>query len=777
MAGRTNDDEDGDWDPAADADEIITDEMRAAEADALKQNDTKEEKRTQQLLKTMDSKKERKRIDSLHSLLDKTAVYSQFVSSQIKAVDANIQGQIQGTGDKAGKRKASDNQNGRGKKTKDGKGDPKFVGVKESSKEARPEGQPTLITGGSMRDYQLQGTAWLISLYENGMNGILADEMGLGKTVQTIAMMAYLFEKGVAGTFLVVAPLSTVTNWYREVHFWTKEAMKAQIYHGTAAERTELRKEWGSQEKVNVVITSFEIAMRDVAHFQKGTSKGNKTWKYLAVDEGHRLKNKDCRLIRELKTIPSDNRLLLTGTPLQNDLNELWSLLNFLLPNIFDNLASFQSWFDFDAGALDHDKILQEESQNAIVGKLHSILKPFLLRRQKMDVDLEIPRKKEIILYCSNTSEQQWMYKNLIKYASIIPPEKVEEGPMGKGHRFKKDVCYDEDLVTEHQFSKALDNEDDLGELESAKKTKKHGGRRGSGTPQALAPTQTKAKTSLKNRLMQMRKICNHPFLFEEVDTEYDTTETIIEMSGKMKLLDRLLSKLHAGGHKVLIFSQMTKLLTILEDFLHFREIKYCRIDGGVGMLERQAQMDLFNNDPEYSVFLLSTRAGGLGINLVAADTVIIYDSDWNPQADLQAQDRCHRIGQKKPVLVYRLCASGTVEEKILERAANKRRLEKMVVSNGKFVNAGAVQKADQVEALNAEELLQLLQDRYADEKKDMLDMTDKQIDEVMDRTALFRDGDKAAGKKGAAKEKAKTGVGYDICEEVEDGGFLSGLA
>lgn len=383
-------------------------------------------------------------------------------------------------------------------------------------------------------------------------------------------------------------------------------------------------------------------------------------------------------------------------------------------------------------------------------------------------------------MYCSNTEEQQWMYKNLIQYASIVPPEEVDEGPMGRGERYKKDVCYDDDLVTENQFSKAMDDEDDatgaLAALQSSKKAKKHGGRP---APKVVAPPRAKGKkTSLKNRLMQMRKICNHPFLFEEVDTVDETTETIIEMSGKMKLIDRLLPKLQAGGHKVLIFSQMTKLLTILEDYLHYREIQYCRIDGGVGMVERQEQMDRFNTNPDYQVFLLSTRAGGLGINLVSADTVIIYDSDWNPQADLQAQDRCHRIGQKNPVLVYRLCASGTVEEKILERAANKRRLEKMVVSNGKFVNAGAVEKSENIQALNEEELLELLEDRYADDKVNARDLTDEQLDEVMDRGALFRDGDARQTKPKAKKGNAtKTGVGYEVCADVEDSGFLAGLS
>lgn len=279
---------------------------------------------------------------------------------------------------------------------------------------------------------------------------------------------------------------------------------------------------------------------------------------------------------------------------------------------------------------------------------------------------------------------------------------------------------------------------------------------------------------------MQLRKICNHPFLFEEVDTESGTSENIVTISGKMKLLDRLLPRLVADGHKVLIFSQMTKVLTILEDYLHFRSFRYCRIDGGVSLAERQQQMDEFNTDPNVNVFLLSTRAGVLGINLVSADTVVIFDSDWNPQADLQAQDRCHRIGQKNPVLVYRLCAAGTVEEKILERAANKRRLEKMVVSNGKFVKAGAVQKSDEVQALNEEELLQLLEDRYADQKTTMSrDMTDEEITQVMDRSSLLGNQKPKAGKKRASggSKPATKGRGFDVCEEEEGSSFLSGLS
>jgi ATP-dependent DNA helicase len=517
--------------------------------------------------------------------------------------------------------------------------------------------------------------------------------------------------------------------------------------------------------QVHVVVTSFEIAMRDVAYFQRPGRWSR--WKYLAVDEGHRLKNKDCRLIRELKSIPVDNRLLLTGTPLQNDLTELWSLLNFILPEIFDSLAAFQSWFDFDSSNIvDAKRIIQQEQENSIVAKLHSIMKPFMLRRQKKDVDLDIPLKKEIVVYCSSSEQQIEMYMNILKYRSVKPPEDSDdEIVMGRGMREKDDVCYDEDNLTEQQFTDAVEKEKDMDEIEENSVVRKHGtGKKTLSRANAIKSKKVQSgvkKTSLNNMLMQLRKVCNHPYLFEEMDP-MSTDESIVTNSGKMALLDRLLPTLFAEGHKVLIFSQMTKMLAIIEDYMILRKFTYCRLDGSTKLDERQEQMDEFNNCPTMNCFLLSTRAGGLGINLVAADTVIIFDSDWNPQADLQAQDRCHRIGQKNPVLVYRFCAAHSVEEKMIEKASNKRRLEHLVVSNGKFVEAGATSTKDNIKSIDVNELMDMLKDNYADQKVKGT-LSDDDVRALMDRSSLFR----VAGKPAPTKSKL-----FKVLED--DGGDVS---
>ena len=235
----------------------------------------------------------------------------------------------------------------------------------------------------------------MIALFENGLNGILADEMGLGKTVQVISFFAYMYEMKVKGPYLIVAPLSTLGNWMAELRRFCP-SIPAVLYHGTPAQRVDKRKCILAESKLGfpVVVTSFEVVMSDRKYL------ANLDWKYMVVDEGHRLKNLNCRLIRDLKTFKSANRLLLSGTPLQNNLSELWSLLNFLLPDIFDDLSSFQRWFDFAP-----DTELGDESE-AILTKLHSVLRPFLLRRLKMDVDLAIPSKKETLVFCAMTSKQ-----------------------------------------------------------------------------------------------------------------------------------------------------------------------------------------------------------------------------------------------------------------------------------------------------------------------------------------------------------------------------------
>tara|TARA_B110001452_G_scaffold210850_1_gene181286 strand:- start:969 stop:2966 length:1998 start_codon:yes stop_codon:yes gene_type:complete len=541
--------------------------------------------------------------------------------------------------------------------------------------------QPKLVTGGEMRPYQLVGVHWLVGLYENGLNGILGDEMGLGKTVQSVALLAHLVSNNVAGPFMVVGPLSTLHNWKNEFTKWAP-SLEAVIYHGSKEERAQIRGTMmrGKQsERWPVLITSFEIIIRDAKDLRKIP------WKFVIIDEGHRLKNMNCRLIRELKTICDTNvggnpcnRLLLTGTPLQNNLTELWALLNFLLPSIFDDLESFQAWFDFDFKSESVDeKVLQGEMENSVVTKLHQILRPFLLRRLKADVELSVPKKYEYILFAWLSDWQRSMYTDI------------------------------KDKALKDSAGKAI---------------------------------------NAQNVLMQLRKCCNHPYLFEwPVDPatgQESIDEVLVHASGKMQLLDRIMTKLKAqGDHKVLIFSQMTRMLDILEDYLTLRGYKFRRLDGSVSATDRMHAMNEFNSDKSIDAFLLSTRAGGLGINLVAADTCIIFDSDWNPHADLQAQDRCHRIGQTKTVIVYRLSTADTVEDKILEAAKQKLKLEQLVVSKGKFKDIGA--KTDKNEQLKVGELKDLLAfdpSKTALGKKNKV-ITEEELEIVLDREGGEKEG------------------------------------
>jgi len=500
----------------------------------------------------------------------------------------------------------------------------------------------------------------------------------MGKTVQSVALLAHLKEHNVAGPFMVVGPLSTLHNWKNEFTKWAP-TMDAIIYHGPEKERAEMRGQFlrgkgDADKKFPVLITSYEIVIRDAKHLKRCG------WKFVIIDEGHRLKNMNCRLIKELKAIcdvnPAQpcNRLLLTGTPLQNNLTELWSLLNFLLPSIFDDLESFQAWFDFDFKdeGVD-DRVMKGEMEQGVVTKLHQILRPFLLRRLKADVELNIPKKYEYILFGWLSEWQQSMYKDLI--------DKNLKDSDGKAMR-------------------------------------------------------------MQNVLMQLRKCCNHPYLFEwpiDPHTGQETVdEVLVQASGKMQLLDRILTELkRQGDHQVLIFSQMTRMLDILEDYLTWRTYKFRRLDGGVSAADRMQAMNDFNTDPTIDVFLLSTRAGGLGINLVSADTCIIFDSDWNPHADLQAQDRCHRIGQTKTVIVYRLATAETVEEKILEAAKQKLKLEQLVVSKGKFKDIG--QKTDKNDGLQQGELQALLDfdptKTALGRKENSKIITDAELLKVLDRS------------------------------------------
>ncbi|KAI9807676.1 MAG: hypothetical protein M1825_005617 [Sarcosagium campestre] len=643
-----------------------------------------------------------------------------------------------------------------------GQGDAKATAFgAQNLKSAR---QPDLVSGGTMRSYQLEGLEWLTTLYENGLNGILADEMGLGKTIQTISLIAFLRSKKTYGPFLIVAPLSTLSNWIEEFERWTPK-IPTVLYHGSKAQREHIRKTRMSNQysdKFPVVCTSYEICMND----RKFLADFN--WKFIIIDEGHRLKNLNCRLIRELKTYKSTNRLLITGTPLQNNLSELWSLLNFLMPQIFDEVDKFESWFDF-SGLQErdgHHQILDGERQNNILSSLHAILKPFLLRRVKADVETSLPKKREYVLYAPLSNTQKDLYREIRQGTSrdflekkaierissskdtlkgsrssslkrkaasgVSTPNKSakssreatpatsvrkRKGKAKTDYREKSDREYFKDLEQANGPNEGAELDDDeLVEVERAKTI-------------AQARKEVSAK-KLQNPIMQLRLCCNSPHNFYWPWDEDATPDSrIVTESGKMRLLDRLLPHLFKNGHKVLVFSQFKTQLDIIEDWASLvNGWNVCRIDGAVAQDVRRSQIKAFNSDASHRLFLLSTRAGGQGINLAAADTVILFDSDWNPQQDLQAQDRAHRIGQTRPVVVYRLATKGTVEQTLLEKADGKRRLEKLVIRQGRFKSL--VDAASAPAATSRNQNASGGADDEDDEDKDDVDDLRKVLDE-----------------------------------------------
>jgi len=485
---------------------------------------------------------------------------------------------------------------------------------------------PAFVQNGQMRDYQIEGLNWLVSLHENGISGILADEMGLGKTLQTIAFLGYLRHVcDIKGPHLITVPKSTLDNWNREFTMWTPE-VNVLILQGAKDERHQLINDRLIDEKFDVCITSYEMILREKTHLKKFA------WEYIIIDEAHRIKNEESSLAQIIRLFNSRNRLLITGTPLQNNLHELWALLNFLLPDVFGDSEAFDQWFTG-----------QNEDQDTMVQQLHRILRPFLLRRVKSDVEKSLLPKKELNLYVKMTEMQKKWYRKIL--------------------------------------------EKDIDAVNGA------GGKR-------------ESKTRLLNIVMQLRKCCNHPYLFEgaEPGPPYTTDEHLINNAGKMQTLDKILVRMKEQGSRVLIFSQMSRVLDILEDYCVFREHKYCRIDGSTAHEDRIAAIDEYNKPgSEKFIFLLTTRAGGLGINLTSADIVILFDSDWNPQADLQAMDRAHRIGQTKQVVVFRFVTDKAIEEKVLERAAQKLRLDQLVIQQGRAQQAAKA-------AANKDELVNMIQ-------------------------------------------------------------------
>ncbi|XP_030636033.1 chromodomain-helicase-DNA-binding protein 3 [Chanos chanos] len=545
------------------------------------------------------------------------------------------------------------------------------------------EEQPDFVTatGGTLHLYQLEGLNWLRFSWAQGTDTILADEMGLGKTIQTIVFLYSLFKEGhTKGPFLVSAPLSTIINWEREFEMWAPD-FYVVTYTGDKDSRAIIRENEFSFDdtaikggkkafklrreapiKFHVLLTSYELVTIDQ------TALKSIDWACLVVDEAHRLKNNQSKFFRRLNDYKIDHKLLLTGTPLQNNLEELFHLLNFLTPNRFNNLEGF----------LEEFADISKEDQ---IKKLHDLLGPHMLRRLKADVFKNMPAKTELIV-------------------------RVELSPMQK--KYYK-------FILTRNFE-ALNS--------------KGGGN----------------QVSLLNIMMDLKKCCNHPYLFPTASMEAPKTPSgayegvgLTKASGKLMLLQKMLRKLKEQGHRVLVFSQMTKMLDLLEDFLDYEGYKYERIDGGITGAQRQEAIDRFNAPGACQFcFLLSTRAGGLGINLATADTVIIFDSDWNPHNDIQAFSRAHRIGQANKVMIYRFVTRASVEERITQVAKRKMMLTHLVVRPGLGSKAGCMskQELDDILKFGTEELFKdEIEGDNKDEDSSVIHYDNAAIERLLDRS------------------------------------------
>jgi SNF2 family DNA or RNA helicase len=705
---------------------------------------------------------------------------------------------------------------------------------------------PSTLLRGTLRDYQRDGMEWLATMYDQKLNGILADEMGLGKTIQTISLLAWLaIERGIWGPHLVVVPTSVMINWEVEFKKWLP-GFKVLSYYGTMKERRMKRQGWSKANAFHVCITSYNLVVQDASALRR------KKWVYLILDEAHNIKNFQSQRWQTLLNFPSRRRLLLTGTPLQNSVMELWSLMHFLMPNVFASHADFKDWFSKPLNSMVTNGEQSEDTPpTGVVANLHRVLRPFLLRRLKADVEKSLPGKFEHIVSCPLSKRQRQLYEDFMARSDVKEtlnsgdfigvmnvlmqlrkvcnhPDLFEGRPIVSPFSLcpvfypVPKLCVDVlesanrvdlallglDLASEElrgwpgswyvkQCSELSATEDIREALEQVKDddfvssmlpggmvtltvsaAAREASRRAAVARRAtlrrnalLSELRTRrngmlgadviaAATMTPNRIVQfigahrdgVWDACPAPLkevvwelkdvatrasavsenfvcvirpavapasemryvgddrqyrveqemakalalesssfrmLFRSYDVRSRVTlpdARLVQWDcGKLQVLDNLIRELKQNGHRVLIFTQMTKVLDVLESFLNLHAHRYLRLDGSTKTEERQKLVERFNNDTRVFCMILTTRAGGLGLNLTGADTVVFYDTDYNPSMDAQAQDRAHRIGQTKPVHIYRLVSEKTVEENILRRAQQKRSLESLVISKAGF--------------------------------------------------------------------------------------------
>ncbi|KAI8602308.1 SNF2 family N-terminal domain-containing protein, partial [Dissophora ornata] len=574
--------------------------------------------------------------------------------------------------------------------------DAEKVGQTEAGKEAMKgfiSVQPSnMAPGFKLKGYQLLGVNWLALLWRKGLSGILADEMGLGKTAQVIAFLAHLLEKQENGPFLIIVPASTLSNWMREFEKFCP-TLDVRAYYGKQKDREELRQELTDDDSYNAIVTTYTIA---TGNNDERKFLNRRRFKGIILDEGHMLKNCTSVRYKQLMSIKTDFRLLLTGTPLQNNLEELLSLLIFIMPKLFaEHEEVLRTMFKVKVDAMSGKSTLL--SQERIVRARHMIA-PFVLRRKKTHVLKDLPQKVERVVYCDLHPAQRVLYDMIMSSSALQESlqDSVEDIP---------------DVIE-------LDSMDPQAKSRAAKK----------GNTKKAAAASKRSANEFANILMQLRKAADHPMLFRELYTD-DKLKTMAKAitnepefcdsnikfveedmsvmtdfelhrlckqyksvnrfalpgdpwmhAGKVQELERLLPKLiNKDKSRILIFSQFTMVLDILESILKTMNLKYLRMDGATKVEDRQPLIDSFNDDESHKVFLLSTKAGGFGINLTGANVVIMYDLDYNPHNDKQAEDRAHRVGQTREVEVIKLISKNTIEEQILQLANLKLKLDQHV--------------------------------------------------------------------------------------------------
>ncbi|CAJ1068968.1 SWI/SNF-related matrix-associated actin-dependent regulator of chromatin subfamily A containing [Xyrichtys novacula] len=509
--------------------------------------------------------------------------------------------------------------------------------------------QPSVLNGElQLKPYQLIGLNWLLLLNEHNLSGILADEMGLGKTIQAIAFLSQLYENGIEGPHLITVPSSTLDNWVRELQLWCPK-LKVVVYHGSTEERRYLRHDILSEAvEFSVIVTTYNSAIgnsNDRSFFRKLRLI------YAVFDEGHMLKNMNTLRYRHLMAINAEHRLLLTGTPLQNNLLELMSLLNFIMPSVFSSSTTQLSKM-FSATPQEEQSSFQRDR----ISQAKLIMKPFILRRVKSEVLQQLPAKEEKVEFCSMTEKQQVLYQNLLK--------KMKGSSCGQ----KRELCNAVMQLRKMANHPLLHRQHYTTEkLKAMSKL------------MLKEPTHFDAEASLIQEDMEVMSDFELHNLCKQYSSisSYKLDKNLLLDSGKFQHLTELLASLKKKGDRVVLFSQFTMMLDIVEELLKHLAHRYVRLDGSTPIPDRIVLIDEFNTDPDIFVFLLSTHAGGLGINLTTANVVIIHDIDFNPYNDKQAEDRCHRVGQTRKVQVIKLISKDTVEYCMLQLSQKKLKLEK----------------------------------------------------------------------------------------------------